>query len=237
MHAVITTAYGYARRRKGDTLGSVDDVGNRQLIDAANAAQIRRFIFTSILTADQAISVPHFHQKALTERYLEASGMPFVSLRPGGFLDALLNMSLNDLNRGRFRAMADVDAPASTILSEDVARALALAVDTPGIDGLRIDLGMSQPVTLRLIVEELSTLVGREISLSEVPRPMRSFMFRIMGLFKPFLRDVGASMDYVSSGRYIADTSLQARFFGPLPSLRESLGRWASSAGLLTESM
>ncbi len=27
--AVITTAYGYAGRRKGDTLASVDDLGNR----------------------------------------------------------------------------------------------------------------------------------------------------------------------------------------------------------------
>lgn len=232
MDVVITTAYGYARRRKGDTLASVDDAGNRHLIDAAKAAGVRRFVFTSILTADRAVSVPHFHQKAQTEAYLEASGLPFVALRPGGFLDTLLGMSLNDLRRGRFRAMADVDARASTILSSDVARALALAVDAQGIDGLRIDLGMSEPVTLRTMIAELSKVLGRDIRLSEVPKPMRAALFRVMGLFNPFLRDVGSSMDYVSSGQYVADTALQARFFGPVPTLRESLQRWVASSGL-----
>lgn len=232
---VVTTAYGYARRRKGDTLASVDDAGNRHLIDAAKVARVRRFVFTSVLTADQAVSVPHFHQKALTEAYLEASGLPFVSLRPGGFLDTLLGMSMNDLRRGRFRAMADVDARASTILSSDVARALALAVEVQGIDGLRIDLGMDEPVTLRVLIEELSQVLGQEIRLSEIPRPMRALMFRVMGLFNPFLRDVGASMDYVSSGRYVADTTLQAQFLGPVPTLRDSLQRWATSTGLAEE--
>lgn len=51
-------------------------------------------------------------------------------------------------------------------------------------------------------------------------------MFRVLGLFNPFMRDVGASMDYVSSGRYVADTTLQRRLFGPLPTLRDSLERW-----------
>lgn len=229
---VVTTAYGYARRRPGDSLATVDDAGNRHLVDAAREARVRRFVFTSILTADQAVTVPHFHQKAITEAYLERSGVPFVALRPGGFLDTLLGMSLADLRRGRFRAMADPMAKASTILSDDVARVLAHSVDAPGLDGLRIDLGMEGPVTLREIVEELSSLIRRPIELQQVPVPIRTLMFRVLGLFNPFMRDVGASMDYVSSGRYIANTALQRRHFGPLPTLRESLERWLSGVEL-----
>jgi uncharacterized protein YbjT (DUF2867 family) len=232
VQAVVTTAYGYARRRRGDSLSSVDDAGNRHLIAAAKAEQVERFVFTSILTADRAVTVPHFHQKAVIEDHLERSGLPFVALRPGGFLDTLLGMSLNDLRRGRFRAMADPLAKASTILSDDVARALVDSADAPGIDGLRIDLGMSAPVTLREIVDELAILSGKPIELQVVPRPLRALMFRLMGAFNPFLRDVGASMDYVSSGQYVADTTLQSRHFGPPPNLRDSLRRWLASVDL-----
>src|SRR6266508_2858207 len=49
--AVVTTAAGYTRRRKGDSLEKVDDLGNRNLVDAAKKTEIRRFVFTSILTA------------------------------------------------------------------------------------------------------------------------------------------------------------------------------------------
>lgn len=223
---VVTTACGYARRRRGDSLATVDDAGNRQLIDAAAVAGVRRFVFTSILTADEATRVPHFHQKARTEAYLESSGVPFVSLRPGGFLDTLLGLSLPDLRRGRFRAMADPLARASTILSTDVARMLAAAVDTDGLEGLRIDLGMSAPITLQELIDELALLSGRSIRLLTMPPWVRALTFRVAGIFNPFLRDVGASMDYVSSGRYIADTTLQSRFFGPPPTLRDSLDRW-----------
>jgi len=232
VNTVVTTAYGYARRRKGDSLATVDDAGNRHLIAAAKAARVERFVFTSILTADRAVTVPHFHQKAVIEDHLARSGVPFVALRPGGFIDTLLGMSLADLRRGRFRAMADPMARASTILSDDVALALARSVDAPGLDGLRVDLGMSAPVTLREIVDELAALSGRPIELQTIPRPVRALMFRVMGLFNPFLRDVGASMDYVSSGQYVADTALQQRHFGAPPTLRDSLRRWLRSVDL-----
>src|SRR5882672_12398807 len=61
--ALVTTAIGYIPRRRGDSLESVDDRGNRNLIEAAKAAKLGRFVFTSVLTADKAREVPHFWQK------------------------------------------------------------------------------------------------------------------------------------------------------------------------------
>src|SRR5437899_4081205 len=124
-NAVVTTAAGYTRRRKGDSLEKVDDLGNRNLVDAAKKTGIQRFVFTSILTCDQAPDVPHFWQKKLIEDYLETSGVPFVALRPGAFLGG---------GSARFFFHPD-----------DVARCLALAVDDPRAAGRRIDLGAHHP--------------------------------------------------------------------------------------------
>lgn len=49
--ALVTSAVGYTRRRKGDT-SLTDTVGNRNLADAALNEGIRRFVFTGILKAN-----------------------------------------------------------------------------------------------------------------------------------------------------------------------------------------
>lgn len=231
--ALITTAYGYAQRSKGDSLQAVDDEGNRALIDASKAAGLGLFVFTSILTADKAVSVPHFYQKARTEACLEASGVPFVSLRPGGFIDTLLGFSLNDIRRGRFRAMADPEARASTIHSSDVARLLVQALETPGAVGRRIDIGTDPATTsLRELVQLVSRHTGRSLKLETVPRWLQSTLLRAAGWFSPLMRGNAEAMAYVSSGQYVADTSEQRRLFGPPPSLEESVARWVREAGL-----
>jgi uncharacterized protein YbjT (DUF2867 family) len=228
--ALITTANGYSQRKKGDTL-TTDDLGNRNLVDAAKAAKLPLFIFTGILTAEKARSVPHFYQKALTEEYIEKSGVPFISLRPGGFLDTLLGFSLNDIRNGKFRAMADVQAMASTILSEDVARLLVESVDKTAAIGKRVDLGMDKPTNLVEIIDTLSKVINKPVQLQETPPFVRKAMFGVMSLFNSFMRDNSAAMDYVSSGQYVADVSMQKELFGYVPTLADSLSRWAKENG------
>lgn len=230
--ALITTAYGYARRARGDSLRSVDDAGNRALIDAARAAGTGLFVFTSILTAEKAVTVPHFHQKAITEDYLESSGVPFVSLRPGGFIDTLLGFSARDIRAGRFRAMADPDAPASTIHSDDVARFLVRSLDVPAAVGHRIDLGMDEPASLRHIAAALTAALGRPVRLQPIPAWLRKLLFTTMPWFVPAARGVGEAMDYISSGQYVADTTLQHRLLGPAIALDAAIRRWVAAAGL-----
>jgi uncharacterized protein YbjT (DUF2867 family) len=223
---LITTANGYSQRKKGDTIAT-DDLGNRNLVDAAMTTKLPLFIFTGILTAEKARSVPHFYQKALTEEYIEKSHVPFISLRPGGFLDTLLGFSLKDIRNGKFRAMADVRAMASTILSDDVAHFLVESVDNPAAIGKRIDIGMDKPTNLIEIIEMLSKTIHKPIQLQETPPFVRKAMFGMMSIFNSFMRDNSAAMDYVSSGQYVADISQQRKLFGYVPTLADSLKRWA----------
>ncbi|MEM6907829.1 MAG: SDR family oxidoreductase [Pseudomonadota bacterium] len=227
--ALVTTAYGYSRRQKGDSLESVDDVGNRNLIEAAKAARVGRFVFTSILTADKAVSVPHFHQKARTEAVLEASGLEWVALRPGGFLDTLLGMNEASLKKGKLSMPADLEAPATTILTEDVARCLALATRVQGIEGERIDLGMQAPTNIVEIARCLSRALGYHITAERPPALVTSVLFGIMGLFNSTMKDNIKAMEYVSTGQYIADVTRQTQVFGPPRTIEESVNRWAAT--------
>ncbi|MEN0078937.1 MAG: SDR family oxidoreductase [Pseudomonadota bacterium] len=231
LDALITTAYGYSRRQKGDSLSSVDDIGNQNLISAAEAAGVKRFVFTSVLTADKAVSVPHFHQKARTEDVLAASGLDWIALRPGGFLDTLLEFNIDNLRKGRLIVPSDHEAPASTILSRDVARCLAEAA-TKGNSGERVDLGMDRPTNIIEIAALLSKALGREI----VPSRPPGLIMSVMGLFSPAMRETMVAMKYVSTGQYVADVTRQTELFGPPRTLEASVDAWVeSNAGALQQ--
>ena len=209
---VVTTAAGYTRRRKGDSLEKVDDLGNRNLVDAAKKTGIQRFVFTSILTCDQAPDVPHFWQKKLIEDYLETSGVPFVALRPGAFLGG---------GSARFFFHPD-----------DVARCLVLAVDDPRAAGPRIDLGADRPVSAVELAAILAGLLGRDVRVSLGPARVFKVVGSIGGLFVPALRDMMSTGRYFETGKYVADTRVQAELFGPVPTIEDTAHRMLADLDL-----
>jgi uncharacterized protein YbjT (DUF2867 family) len=230
--ALVTTAAGYTRRRKGDSLESVDDRGNRNLVDAAARAGIGRFVFTSILTCDQAREVPHFWQKKLIEDYLEASDLPFVSLRPGAFIGGQDFWS-KTLRKGRLTVLGSSSVPWSYVHIDDVARHLAEAVDGAEAVGRRIDIGTDRPVSQQEIAALFAAILGREIRLRTPPWRLIRAGMALGGLFNPFLRDGRAMIDYFLTGRYVADTTTQRAVFGEVPTVEDSLHRYAAESGLI----
>jgi len=220
--AVATTAIGYSRRKKGDSLETVDDLGNRNLVDAAAMAGVGRFVFTSILTCDKAPDVPHFHRKKLIEDYLEARKVPFVALRPGAFVGGFDFWS-RGLRKGTLTAIGSAQARWTYIGIDDVARFIALAVDAAGVEGKPIDLGWDRPMSTLDIADVFSRLLSRTIRVRTIPMGLIRGVSGLVGLFRPFVRDATAMLEYFLTGDYVADTSLQKELFGSVPSVEETL--------------
>jgi uncharacterized protein YbjT (DUF2867 family) len=221
--AVATTAIGYSRRKKGDSLKTVDDIGNRNLVDAARLRRIDRFVFTSILTCDKAPQVPHFWQKKLIEDALERSGVPFVAIGPGAFVG--VDFWARGLRKGKLTAIGSAQAKWTYIGIDDVARNIAKAVDAPGVEGKKIDLGWDRPVNAQEIAEIFSHLLSRSIRVRTISIGLLSGA-GIMGLFVPFARDAVSMVDYFLTGHYVADTSQQMKLFGSVPTVEETLKRY-----------
>ena len=83
---VITTANS-ASRGGSDTPESVEEQGNRNLIDAARAAGARQFVFVSALGSDLNSPVPLLRGKAIAEQYLRESGLTHTILMPNLYLE------------------------------------------------------------------------------------------------------------------------------------------------------
>ncbi len=233
--AVVTSAAGYTGRKKGDSLRSVDDAGNRNLVDAARRTGVPRFVFTSILTADKAPDVPHFWQKKLIEDYLEANGVPFVSLRPGAFLGGnSAKFFAKSLPKGKLMAFAPPDARFTWIHPDDVARCLALAVDDERALGRKIDLGADRPITTRELAAKVGDALGRPVRVDNFTGSIFRGVGAVAGVFSEQMRDMVSMIRYFETGAYVADTTVQAELFGPVPTVEETVRKMLTELGLPT---
>jgi uncharacterized protein YbjT (DUF2867 family) len=228
--AVISTAAGYTRHSKGDT-DEIDKIGNRNLADAASRAGIRRFVLTSILTCDQTPQVPHFWHKKLAEDRLDELGVPFVSLRPGAFLDMITRTGGDPFAKRRLMWFGDPTIPLTFVLTHDLAGYLADAVDAPGVDGQRIDIGWDRPVTIQEIAQISGRLLGQQIRVRTVPAGLINGAGAVVGRFNPMVKDMASMMQWFQTGRYVADPTRQREVFGQVPTAEDAVARLISSLG------
>ena len=228
--AVISTAAGYTRHSKGDT-DKIDTIGNRNLADAASRSGVRRFVLTSILTCDQTPQVPHFWHKKLAEDRLEELGVPFVSLRPGAFLDMITQMGGDRFAKRRLMWFGSPTVPLSFVLTQDLAGYLADAVDAPGVDGQRIDIGWDRPVSIEEIAQISGRLLGQRVRVRTIPAGLVNTAGALVGRFNPMVKDMVAMMRWFQTGQYAADPTRQREVFGQVPTAEDSIARLVGSLG------
>jgi uncharacterized protein YbjT (DUF2867 family) len=228
--AVISTAAGYTRHSKGDT-DEIDKAGNRNLAEAASKAGVRRFVLTSILTCDQTPQVPHFWHKKLAEDRLEELGVPFVALRPGAFLDMITRMGGDPFAKGRLMWFGSPTIPLTFVLTQDLAGYLADAVDAPGVDGQRIDIGWDRPVSIKEIAEISGRLLDRQIRVRGIPAGLINGAGAVVGRFNPMVKDLASMMQWFQTGRYVADPTRQREVFGPVPTAEDGIARLIGTLG------
>jgi NADH dehydrogenase len=150
----------------------VDDVGNANLIGAAERAGVERFVFVSALGVGTraAERAPLIAAKRRTEDRLRASPLREVIVRPDSFQEIWLSPNVGlDWPRGRLVILGRGDAPTAPVAVGDVAEAvvrLALADDPPRL----IELGGPQSLTRNDAADAFERAAGRPMRRVHVPR-------------------------------------------------------------------
>lgn len=228
--AVITTAAGYTRRSRQAL--EIDTVGNANLALAAAQTGVRRFVLTSILTCEQTPHVAHLWHKKLAEDKLSELGVPFVALRAATFFDQVAQIGGDPFAKRRFLWFGQKSVPQAFLLTTDLARYLAAAVDASAGDGERIDLGWDRSVSMQDIADISGGLLATKIKVRTVP----SWPFRLIGTVVPGVSDMSDMFDWFATGRFVADTTRQTAVFGPAPTAENAIADFARSLGHVTSS-
>jgi uncharacterized protein YbjT (DUF2867 family) len=187
-------------------------------------------VLTSILTCDQTPQVPHFWHKKLAEDRLEELGVPFVSLRPGAFLDQVTRLG-DPFAKRRLFWFGSPTIPLTFVLTSDLAGYLADAVDASGVDGRRIDIGWDRPVSMQEIAQISGRMLGQQIRVRTIPAGLINNAAAVVGPLSPMVKDLGAMMRWFQTGQYVADPTRQREVFGEVPAAEDAISRLIRSLG------
>ncbi|HYO41769.1 MAG TPA: NAD(P)H-binding protein [Candidatus Limnocylindrales bacterium] len=170
---VVTTVNAIGRLLDGArdiSIRDVDDRGNANLIAAAEAAGVERFVYVSMLGDHAAAHTPFTDAKAATERRLQASPMREVVVRPDAFQEVWLGPAGGfDLAAGKVRIFGKGLTRRRHVAIDDVAEAvvrLSLADDPPR----SIDLAGPEPMSASEAAVAYERAIGRPLKTSHVPR-------------------------------------------------------------------
>ncbi|HUG15287.1 MAG TPA: SDR family oxidoreductase [Thermomicrobiales bacterium] len=167
---VITTANS-AARGGDDTVESVDLQGNRALIEAAEQAGVRHFIFVSALGADPDSPVPFLSAKGAAESQLRASGMDHTILEPNVYLDIWFPMivAMRLQQQQPVLLIGEGQRKHSFIAMNDVARYAVAAVSNPAARNQTLVLGGPEAVSWRDIIATTERMSNDSIPVENIP--------------------------------------------------------------------
>ncbi|MEH2527310.1 MULTISPECIES: SDR family oxidoreductase [unclassified Bradyrhizobium] len=229
---VVSSANGYMK-------GSIDTdfQGNKNLVEAAARAGVGRFVFLSIVSCEAASAVPHFHAKKVAEDLITASGVSYVFVRAPSFLDQSSDYIAKGVKAGRFLAVGDKTTKWSHVLTDDLASYLAKAATYPGneINNQTIDVGWRDgPKSQQELADIISEIMKRPLKVRVVPWFVFRLLARPIRLFSELGYDIMQMFLFFKKGVYVSNISKQEHFFGPAPTSRDAITRWAKSHQLIS---
>ena len=227
MTHVVTTANSFAGKGANKSV-NVDLYGNLNLIDAARAEGVQRFVFVSgdVMAPDSLVDF--FRYKFQAEEHLRASGMDYVIIRPGAFMDEWANIVAADIPaKGTATIFGDGKNPIGFVARDAVAELVARVVDDATVTRESITIGGPENLTLLQVVEKFEKHHGRTAKRKHVPVPAMRVLRVLTRPFNQVLsRMMSAGIEIATRQQAIDAAKFQSRF----PDVRlQSMDAWLSS--------
>lgn len=193
---------------------------HRNAVEAAKAAGVGLIVYTSAPnagTAGYTIAADH----RATEELIEASGLPYVILRNGWYLENYTPQLLTYLEYGIAGAAGDGRISAAT--RADLAAAAAAALTTEGHGGHVYELG-GEPFTMAELAAEISRQAGREVTYTDLPEQEYARFLAGAGVQEAFAAVLADSDRAAARGELYADRADLEKLLGrPVTPLAEAI--------------
>jgi len=165
---VVSTASSTLSRQAGDSIESVDHLGQLALIDAAQSAGVRHFVLVSFGSFDLDFALQS--AKRAAEDRLRTSGMTYTILQPTFFIEVWLSPALGfDLAQRTAQIYGSGQNKISWISVQDVAQFAVAALDSPRAANSVIRLGGPEALSPLAVVRLAEETTGKSFTVKHVP--------------------------------------------------------------------
>ena len=166
--AIISTVSSTLSRQEGDSIQTVDEQGQNNLVDAAIEAGVNQFIYVSFCHMPE--DSPLQRAKRKVEHHLVESGLNYTILQPTYFMEVWLSPMLGfDYPNGKATIFGDGKKKISWIAIKDVASFAVASLENSLAKNKIIELGGPEPLSPLQVVDIFETARGKKFELQFVP--------------------------------------------------------------------
>jgi uncharacterized protein YbjT (DUF2867 family) len=184
---VIATATVIGRRLAGARTPSIraaDEDGMASLVEAAEAAGVRRFVYISFAGADATPGTPRRtpleRAKLATEQRLNRSPIRTVVVRSDAFQDVhLAALGRFDLEAGKVAVFGKGDTKRRWVSIDDVAALIATVAVEPDPPAV-VEFGGPEAISRNEAVRIAQAMTGRQFKVQRLPRSLTRLGIRLL---------------------------------------------------------
>ena len=166
--AIISTVSSTLSRQEGDSIQTVDDEGQTNLIDAAVGTGVSQFVYVSF--CPMPVEFPLQTAKRNVEKHLAASGLNYTILQPTYFMEVWLTPILGfDYPNAKATIYGEGKKKTSWIAIKDVAAFAVASLDNPLAKNSMIELGGPDALSPLEVVKIFEETNGKKFELQFVP--------------------------------------------------------------------
>ena len=162
----------------------VDWYGKLMLIEMAKRVNIKRFIFFSIVNAEQYPSITLMQQKANIEKVLRNSGVPYTIFQCAGFYQALISQYASPILEGKSVWKTAESISMSYIDTQDAAKFCIKSLSLNDTENKTFFLGGAKAWTSDEIINLCEKFSGQKAQIKMIPLGMLNLLRQITGFFE-----------------------------------------------------
>jgi len=166
--AIISTVSSTLSRQEGDSIQTVDDEGQNNLIAAAVSAGVSQFVYVSFFAMPGEFPLQTAKRKV--EKHLSESGLNYTILQPTYFMEVWLSPLLGfDYPNTKATIYGEGKNKVSWIAIKDVASFAVASLDNPAAKNKIIELGGPEALSPLEVVNIFEAAKGKKFELQFVP--------------------------------------------------------------------
>ena len=168
---IVISTVGITRQKDGLSYMDVDYKANRNLLDEALKAGVRKFVYVAVLNGDR---LRHLKICEAKERFvddLKASGLDYLVVRPNGFFSDMADF-LKMAKRGKVYLFGDGESRINPIHGADLAEVCLDAIESKE---KQVDVGGPEIFSQNQIAELALKAWGKAPRITHLPDWMRKF--------------------------------------------------------------
>ena len=194
----LKNAYGLFAMQDFWSAGYNGEIRQGKLLaDAAKAARIKHFVYSSVASANKDTGIPHFDSKWQIEKYITSLQLPATILRPVFFMDNWHMPELRAMiSQGTLAQPLSPDTRLQQIAVQDIGVFAANAFEQPE-QWIERDLDLvGDELTMKETADVFSRVLNRDVNYYQTPWPdFEQAVGREMTLMYQWFESVGYDAD------------------------------------------